>query len=34
VAVAASILPILWFAGAVLVESRSPDPVYLGTGRE
>jgi hypothetical protein len=28
VAVAASILPILWFAGAVLVESRSPYPVY------
>jgi hypothetical protein len=27
-AVAASILPILWFVGAVLVESRSPDPVY------
>ena len=27
-AVAASILPILWFAGAVLVESRSPYPVY------
>ena len=29
VAVAACILPILWFAGAVLVESRSPYPHYL-----
>jgi hypothetical protein len=28
VAVVASILPVLWFAGAVLVESRSPNPVY------
>jgi len=28
VAVAASILPILWFAGAVLAESRYPYPVY------
>ncbi len=28
VAVAASILPIIWFAGAVLVESRLPVPSY------
>jgi hypothetical protein len=28
VAVAASILPILWFAGTVLVESRLPYPIY------
>jgi hypothetical protein len=28
VAEAASILPILWFVGTVLAESRSPDPVY------
>ncbi len=28
VAMAASILPILWFAGTVLVESRLPYPVY------
>jgi hypothetical protein len=28
VAVAASILPILWFAGAVLIESRLPYPIY------
>ncbi len=28
VAVAASILPILWFAGTVLVESRQPYPSY------
>ncbi len=28
VAVAASILPILWFAGSVLVESRHPYPSY------
>jgi hypothetical protein len=28
VAIAASILPILWFAGTVLVESQRPYPVY------
>jgi hypothetical protein len=28
VALAASILPILYFAMAVLVESRNPDPIY------
>jgi hypothetical protein len=27
-ALVASILPILWFVGAVLVESRSPSPTY------
>ena len=31
VAMVASILPILWLAGTVLVESRSPNPVYSVT---